>query len=174
MLIPNQNESLTQGQMLLMGFNGLFDKLNQEINNLVATLGDLEIPKSWKKLDHVKEAKSIAPHIFHAEVRAILEDIFLLKRIKTISEFFVLAQETCVTLKGMGSNMLLTDDQLAKPVKQFIAEFISRNILGIIPENITYAVCFLLQKLGLDITHEIEQKDIGAESKAIFACSRCH
>ncbi|CAH1985466.1 unnamed protein product [Acanthoscelides obtectus] len=165
MLIPNQNESLTQGQMLLMGFNGLFDKLNQEINNLVATLGDLEIPKSWKKLDHVKEAKSIAPHIFHAEVRAILEDIFLLKRIKTISEFFVLAQETCVTLKGMGSNMLLTDDQLAKPVKQFIAEFISRNILGIIPENITYAVCFLLQKLGLDITHEIEQKDIGAESK---------
>nr|CAI5830166.1 unnamed protein product [Callosobruchus analis] len=164
-LIPSQNESLTQGQMLLMGFNGLFDKLNQEINNLVTTLGDLEIPKSWKKLDHVKEAKSIAPHIFNPEVRAILEDIFLLKRIKTISEFFVLAQESCATLKGVGSNMLLTDDQLAKPVKQFIAEFISRNILGIIPENVTYAVCFLLQKLGLDITHEIEQKDIGAESK---------
>lgn len=151
--------------MLLTGFNGLFEKLHLEINNLVNTLGSLDIPRSWKKLDHVKEAKNIAPHIFNSQVRTILEDIFLLKRIKTISDFFSLAQEMCNCLKGNSILMVFSDEQLTKPVRQFIAEFISRNLLGILPETITYSICFILQKLGLDITHEIEQKDIGAESK---------
>lgn len=151
--------------MLLMGFNGLFEKLSQEVSNLVNTLGSLNIPKSWKKLDHVKEARNIAPQIFNSQVRTILEDIYFLKRIKTIADFFALAQDMCQTLKGVGTGIVFNDEQLTKPVKQFIAEFISRQLLGIMPENITYAVCFLLQKLGLDVTHEIEQKDIGAESK---------
>lgn len=164
-LIPTQSESLSQGKMLLMGFNGLFEKLSQEITNLVQTLGNLDVPKSWKKLDHVKDARNIAPHIFNTQVRGILEDIFFLKRIKAITDFFVLAQDMSATLKGVGSGVVYSDEQLTKPVKQFIAEFISRQLLGILPETITYAVCILLQNLGLDVAHEIEQKDIGAESK---------
>lgn len=164
-LIPTQSDSLSQGKMLLMGFNGLFEKLSQEIVNLTNTLGHLDIPKSWKRLDHVKEAKNIAPHIFNIQVRSILEDIFFLKRLKAIVEFFTLVQEMCQSLKGIGSGIIFNDEQLTKPVKQFIAEFISRKLLGILPEIVTYAVCFLLQHLGLDVTNEIEQKDIGAESK---------
>ncbi|KAJ8915770.1 hypothetical protein NQ315_004582 [Exocentrus adspersus] len=141
-LIPAQSETLSQGKMLLMGFNGLFEKPTQEISNLVKTLANLDIPKPWKKLDHAKESKNIAPHIFSSPVLGILEDIFFLKK-----------------------SVIFNDEQLTKPVKQYIAEFISRQLLGITPETITYAVCFLLQNLGLDVTHEIEQKDIGAESK---------
>ncbi|XP_023013215.2 serine/threonine-protein kinase Smg1 [Leptinotarsa decemlineata] len=164
-LIPSQSESLSQGKMLLMGFNGLFDKLTQEINNVTNTLGNVDIPKSWKRLDHVKEARNIAPHIFNTQVRSILEDIFFLKRLRSIVEFFSLAQDICKSLKGIGTGIIYNDEQLTKPIKQYIAEFISRKLLGILPEAITYAVCFLLQNLGLDVTHEIEQKDIGAESK---------
>ncbi|KAG5885461.1 hypothetical protein JTB14_037042 [Gonioctena quinquepunctata] len=164
-LIPSQSDSLSQGKMLLMGFNGLFDKLTQEISNLTNTLGNIDIPKSWKRLDHVKEARNIAPHIFSAQVRKILEDIFFLKKLQSIVDFFTLAQEMGRSLKGIGSGIIFNDEQLTKPIKQFIAEFISRKLLGILPEAITYAVCFLLQNLGLDVTHEIEQKDIGAESK---------
>lgn len=164
-LIPTQSESLSQGKMLLMGFNGLFEKLSQEIINLVQTLGTLDVPKSWKKLDHVKDARNIAPHIFNTQVQGILEDIFFLKKIKTITDFFTLAQDMSATLKGIGSGVVYSDEQLTKPVKQFIAEFISRQLLGILPETITYAVCIILQNLGLEVAHEIEQKDIGAESK---------
>lgn len=164
-LIPTQSEALSQGKMLLMGFNGLFEKPTHEISNLVNTMGNLDIPKSWKKLDHVKESKNIAPHIFNPRVLAILEDIFFLKKIKALTEFFALSQEMCQTIKGAGTGVIFNDEQLTKPVKQYIAEFISRQLLGISPETIAYAVAHLLQNLGLDVTHEIEQKDIGAESK---------
>ncbi|XP_076263990.1 serine/threonine-protein kinase Smg1 isoform X2 [Rhynchophorus ferrugineus] len=164
-LIPTQSDSLSHGKMLLMGFNGLFEKINQEINNLVSILGGLDIPKSWKKLDHVKDAKNISPHIFNPKIRALLESIFFLKRIMAITDFFALAQEMCANIQGTRQTVIYTDEQLTKPVKQYIADFISRQLLGVTPEAITYAICCILQDLHLDVTHEIEQKDIGAESK---------
>lgn len=164
-LVQPQNEVLSQGKMLLMGFNGLFDKLTEELDSLINTVGKIEVPLSWRRLDQVKEAKSIAAHIYNPRVKSILDDIFLLKRINTISEFFTLCVEMCQSFKGVGSLLIFNDEQLAKPVKQFIADFISRQFLGITTETIAYTICFLLQNLGLDVTNEIEQKDIGAESK---------
>ncbi|RZC27697.1 serine/threonine-protein kinase SMG1, partial [Asbolus verrucosus] len=163
-LVQTQSDVLSSGKMLLMGFNGLFDKLSQEMHNLVNTLGNLDIPISWRKLDQVKEAKSIAAHIFNPKVHEILEDIFLLKRLQAISEFFGLTLEMCQSFKG-NKHIVFSDEQLVKPVRQFIADFISKQLLGITTEAVAYTVCFLLQNLSLDVTHEIEHKDIGAESK---------
>lgn len=148
-----------------MGFNGLFDKLTEELDSLINTVGEIEVPLSWRRLDQVKEAKSIAAHIFNPKVKSVLDDIFLLKRINTISEFFTLCVEMCQSFKGIGCLLVFNDEQLAKPVKQFIADFIARQFLGITTKTIAYTICFLLQHLGLDVTNEIEQKDIGAESK---------
>ncbi|CAH0546905.1 unnamed protein product [Brassicogethes aeneus] len=164
-LIGLQTENLSQGKMLLMGFNGLFEKLSQEMNNLVSTLSDLETPKSWKKIDQVKEAKSISAHIFNPDVRKILDDIFLLKRIQTISDFLRICQDMCQSFKKNANLVIYNDEQLAKPVRQFIADFISSQLLGITTETIAYTVCCILQNLGIDLTLEIEQRDIGAEHK---------
>lgn len=164
-MVHPQTEVLTQGQMLLMGFNGLFEKLNQELNNLVATIGTIDIPTSWRKLDQVKEAKSIAAHVFHPQVKALLDDIFLLKRLQTISEFITLCVEMCQSFKGTGNVVIFNDEQLVKPIRQFISDFISRQFLGLTTEAIAYTICFLLQHLGMDVSNEIEQKDIGAENK---------
>lgn len=162
---PQPNEVLSQGKMLLMGFNGLFDKLSEELDSLITTVAKIEVPLSWRRLDQVKEAKSIAAHVFNPKVKSILDDIFLLKRINTISEFFTLCVEMCQSFKGTGNSLIFNDEQLAKPVKQFIADFIARQFLGVTTETIAYTICFLLQHLGLDVANEIEQKDIGAENK---------
>lgn len=164
-LVHPQNEGLTQGQMLLMGFNGLFEKLDQELSSLISTVGTLVVPQSWRKIDQVKEAKSIAAHVFHPKVKAVLDDIFLLKRLQTMTEFITLCVEMCQSFKGIGNVTIFTDEQLVKPIRQFIADFISRQFLGITTETIAYTICFLLQHLGIDVANEIEQKDIGAENK---------
>lgn len=166
LITSSQSDSgLSQGKMLLMGFNGLFEKINQEINNLVTSLGCLDLPKSWKKLDHVKEAKNIAPHIFNHQIKTILENIFFLKKILAISEFFAASKQMCQGVRCNVPTLIYSDEALTKPIKQFTAEFVSRFLLGVTPEIITYVICMLLQQLSLDVTHEIEQKDIGAESK---------
>ncbi|XP_044575793.1 serine/threonine-protein kinase SMG1 isoform X2 [Cotesia glomerata] len=160
------SESLTPGQMLLMGFNGLFEKLQVEGNTLVATLESLEIPTCWKKIDQIREAKEIAVPIFHEGARRVLDDIFLIKRISTIHEFFGMCREIANAFKGAEGNFNVYDDErLNKPVKIFTADFVSRQLLGVVSQTLAIAICLLLQRMGLNVTGEIEQRDIGAESK---------
>lgn len=163
-IINDQSEGVTSGKMLLMGFNGLFEKLTSEWKNLAGALSSLNIPNSWKKVDQVKEAKTISPQMNNIRVQSLLEDIFLLKRLQAMIEFFNLCAEMCHSFKGVVS-VAYPDDQLIKPVRQFIADFISKQLLGITTENIAYVICYLLQNLGFDVLEEIEQRDIGAESK---------
>ena len=160
----NQDETLTPGQMLLMGFNGLFEKLQMEGNALVMTLSTLDIPPCWKKIDQIREAKEMAAPIFNEAARRVLEDIFLIKRLHTIQEFFIMCRDFSTAFKGGLANVY-DDDRLNKPVRVFTADYVSRQLLGITSQTLAIALCFLLQRMGLNVTTEIEQRDIGAESK---------
>ncbi|KAF5305594.1 hypothetical protein FQR65_LT07674, partial [Abscondita terminalis] len=164
-LVHNQTEPLSQGKMLLMGFNGLFDKLNIECQNCINKLSLLEIPLCWRKVDQVKQARSLAPPIFSLQFKAVLDDIFLLKRLQTMYDFFKTCSEMCNSFKSPSSFVIITDEHLDKPIKKFISDFVTRHLLGISTETVAYIICILLQSLGLNLTSEIEQKDIGAEHK---------
>ncbi|XP_015127883.1 serine/threonine-protein kinase SMG1 [Diachasma alloeum] len=164
--VDQDSESLTPGQMLLMGFNGLFEKLQIEANALISTLGSLDIPACWKKIDQIREAKEIAAPIFHEGARRVLDDIFLVKRLQTIREFFAMCREIGNAFKGNDGPMSIYDDErLNKPVKSFTADYVSRQLLGVTSQTLAIFLCFLLQQVGLNVTEEIEQRDIGAESK---------
>lgn len=161
----NQEETLTPGEMLLMGFNGLFEKLQMEGNNLVATLSLVDFPVNWKKIDQIREAslQQYAP-IFNKEARQILENIFLIKRLQTMQDFFMMCRDIATAFKGGLANVY-DDDQLNKPIRAFTADYVSRQLLGVTSQTLAIALCFLLQRMGLNVTTEIEQRDIGAENK---------
>lgn len=160
----SQDETLTPGQMLLMGFNGLFEKLQMEGNALVATLSALDIPLNWKKIDQIREAKEMSAPIFNKAARKVLEDIFLIKRLHTIQEFFMMCRDIATAFKGGLANVY-DDERLNKPIRIFTADYVSRQLLGVTSQTLAIALCFLLQRMGLNVTTEIEQRDIGAESK---------
>ncbi|XP_043280213.1 serine/threonine-protein kinase SMG1 isoform X1 [Venturia canescens] len=160
----NLDESLTPGQMLLMGFNGLFEKLQMEGNALVAMLSSLDIPPSWNKIDQIRDAKAMAAMVLNESARRVLDDMFLIKRLQTIQESFAMCRDIATAYKGGLANVY-DDERLNKPVKTFTADYVSRQLLGITSQTLAIAICFLLQRMGLNVNTEIEQRDIGAESK---------
>lgn len=159
------SDTLMPGQMLLMGFNGLFDKLQVDSYNLTSNLSTLETPPCWRKIDQIKEAKALSAPIFNDQTRSLLDDIFLLKRIQTMSEFFSLCGQMCRAFKGIGLAAVYDDDRLSKPIRRFTADYVSRQLLGVTSQTIALSLCFLLQRIGINVTNEIEQRDIGAENK---------
>lgn len=161
---PNQDEALTPGQMLLMGFNGLFEKLQMEGNALIATLSTLDIPSSWRKIDQIREAKEMSAPIFNKTACQVLEDIFLVKRLHTIQEFFMMCRDIATAFKGGLANVF-DDERLNKPIRIFTADYVLRQLLGVTSQTLAIALCLLLQRMGLSVTTEIEQRDVGAESK---------
>ena len=54
-----QGSDLTSGQMLLMGFNGLFTRLDDDFTNLLEAMDAINVPDIWKKVDAVREARSM-------------------------------------------------------------------------------------------------------------------
>lgn len=52
-------ELLTPGQMLFMGFNGLFDNLGLGASNLIQELVGLNMPATWKTIDQLRDAKML-------------------------------------------------------------------------------------------------------------------
>ena len=58
------SSDLTSGQMLLMGFNGLFTRLDDEFTNLLEAVDAINVPNIWKKVDAVREARSMQVLIF--------------------------------------------------------------------------------------------------------------
>lgn len=45
--------------MLLMGFDGLFTRLDSEFAQLLACVSVLEIPDAWRKVDAIREARTL-------------------------------------------------------------------------------------------------------------------
>ena len=55
----SDSSELTPGQMLLMGFDGLFTRLEDEFTDLMETIDNLKVPDVWRKVDAVREGKSM-------------------------------------------------------------------------------------------------------------------
>lgn len=60
---PGEGEEMSPGQMLLMGFNGLFTRLEDEFIGLMDSMDSLQVPEVWKKVDAVREGKAMQVHI---------------------------------------------------------------------------------------------------------------
>lgn len=56
--VGGMNE-LAPGQMLLMGFNGLFTRLDDEFHTVLACVDTMSVPDVWKKVDVIREARSL-------------------------------------------------------------------------------------------------------------------
>lgn len=50
---------MSPGQMLLMGFNGLFTRLEDEFTGLMEAMDSLKVPEVWRKVDAVREGKAM-------------------------------------------------------------------------------------------------------------------
>lgn len=117
----------------------------------------------------------------------MLEDIFLVKRLLTIQKFFAMCRNTAYAFRGEAASVyegglagVYSDEQLNKPIRLFTADYVSRQLIGVTSQSLGIALCFLLQRMGLSVGNEIEQRDIGAESKVgsvlgllFLFCGRC-
>lgn len=91
--------------------------------------------------------------------RPVLEDIFLLKRLQTMREFFWMCSAVGRCYRGDAPNpgdppppMLVDEARLLKPVRRFTADFVSRMMLGVVTHTLAVAICKLLQRMGLNVT----------------------
>ncbi|XP_077590470.1 serine/threonine-protein kinase SMG1 [Stigmatopora nigra] len=183
---------MSAGQMLLVAFDGMFTQLEAAFSQLTEKLSSLDVPPSWRKVDVLKEARAAQLHFFDSPAqRELMDDVFFLKRLQTIREFFRICSCFAQTLSGPCADELLTsngpvglgkplyrqtnatgssgtiisEEQLTRPIKAFTAEFVWQMLIGLPSQALVLALCSTLSALNLDVVSQVEAKDFGAESK---------
>ncbi|KAL5019170.1 hypothetical protein ScPMuIL_004892 [Solemya velum] len=156
---------MTSGQMLLMGFNGLFTQLDNEFAELLEAFDALRVPDVWRKVDAVRDAKSMQLSSFSMSTQGMLSSMFFVKRLQAMQEFFHMCTQFAATLQGLEGGSCYDDEQMSKPIKKFIAEYVRKQVIGFPSQILGYILCVLVNSLGVNVTAEIELKDVGAESK---------
>ncbi|XP_077940467.1 serine/threonine-protein kinase SMG1 isoform X6 [Gasterosteus aculeatus] len=192
---PGQDTpKMSAGQMLLVAFDGMFTQLEAAFGQLTEKLSSLEVPAAWRKVDVLREARAAQLHFFDsASQRQLMEDVFFLKRLQTIRDFFRLCASFAQTLSGTPSPAedllptngpvglgkplyrrpsaagsgaaVVSEDQMSRPIKAFTAEFVRQMLMGLSGQAIGLALCSTLSALGLDVVSQVEAKDFGADSK---------
>uniref|UniRef100_A0A8C2ZQ79 non-specific serine/threonine protein kinase n=1 Tax=Cyclopterus lumpus TaxID=8103 RepID=A0A8C2ZQ79_CYCLU len=192
---PGQDTpKMSAGQMLLVAFDGMFTQLETAFGQLTEKLSSLEVPLAWRKVDVLREARATQLHFFDGvNQRQLMEDVFFLKRLQTIRDFFRLCASFAQTLSGTcspaedllptngpvglgkplyrrpsatGSGVaVVSEEQMTRPIKAFTAEFVRQMLMGLPSQALGLALCSTLSALGLDVVAQVEAKDFGAESK---------
>ena len=111
------------------------------------------IPKSYKNCAEVVSMFCQAP-VYDSAPRAVLEDIFLVKRLQTMQELFALCESNAAGFRGCPntSTAPLDDDRLNRPVRRFTADYVSNQLLGVFSHTLAIAICLLLQNIGVNVT----------------------
>ncbi|KAF4800880.1 Serine/threonine-protein kinase SMG1 [Turdus rufiventris] len=183
----DETPKMSAGQMLLVAFDGMFAQVETAFGLLIEKLNKMEIPLAWRKIDIIREARSTQVNFFDDDNnRQVLEEIFFLKRLQTIKEFFRLCGTFSKTLSGISSledqnavngpvqivnvkalyrNSCFSEDQMAKPIKAFTADFVRQLLIGLPNQALGLTLCSFISALGVDIIAQVEAKDFGAESK---------
>ncbi|XP_062590366.1 serine/threonine-protein kinase SMG1-like isoform X1 [Saccostrea cucullata] len=164
-ILSGSGEDMSPGQMLLMGFNGLFTRLEEEFTGLMEAMDSLLVPDVWRKVDAVREGKAMQLSSFTSSTRHYLSSLFFVKRLQTMQAFFHMCTQYAANLQGIEGGNCYDDEQLSRPVKRYIAEYVRKQVIGFPSQVLGYMLCVFIDALGVNVTAEIEFKDIGAEFK---------
>ncbi|XP_067088604.1 serine/threonine-protein kinase SMG1 isoform X1 [Osmerus mordax] len=180
---------MSAGQMLLVAFDGMFAQLEAAFGQLTEKLASLEVPSAWRKVDVLWEARAAQAHLLDSPAqRHVLEEVFFIRRLQTIRDFFRLCCSFAQTLAGTcppagedpgppngpvglgkplyrGPAAVVSEEQMSRPIKAFTAEFVRQMLMGLPTQALGLALCSALSGLGLDLISQVEAKDFGAEGK---------
>ncbi|XP_068192330.1 serine/threonine-protein kinase SMG1 isoform X2 [Antennarius striatus] len=192
---PGQDTpKMSAGQMLLVAFDGMFTQLENTFGQLTEKLSSLEVPPAWRKVDVLREARAKQLLVFDSlNQRQLMEEVFFLKRLQTIRDFFrlcasfaqalsgagvpaddllptngpvALGKPLCLLPSATGSGVtVVSEEKMTRPIKAFTAEFVGQMLMGLPSQALGLALCSILSALGLDVVAQVEAKDFGSESK---------
>ena len=57
------------------------------------------------------------------------------------------------------------EEQIIRPIKVFIADFVRKQLIGLPGQVLGHVLCMLIEGLGVSVTAEVALRDVGANSK---------
>lgn len=172
-----------RGRKLFAIFDNIFDAIQQKHQSLIEHCRGATVPGHWQRINHIKDSVDLAvsqgdpracaslklfihfqAFVLDANAHTVLTDIFMVKLLEAMVEIFTFVLQFACAFKGTGMCPAYDDDQLCRPLRKIISDFVLRQMLGLQPFLVAVFLCHWLEDSGIDIEREANTVDIGASN----------
>ncbi|CAD5118686.1 DgyrCDS7369 [Dimorphilus gyrociliatus] len=164
-LITSTSENLTNGQMIFVGFHGLFERVFIEWQNFTERSSKMRIPHEWYWVDIAFDVKTLQLNPVTDLTCQPLRLLWFVEEIHAMVTFFERATEANNAYTGKVDSVLSNELQLEQPIRQFIAKFTQQQMLGYSTEMLSHHICACVSALGFDVKAVLRTNDIGATNR---------
>ncbi|RWS12933.1 Serine/threonine-protein kinase SMG1-like protein [Dinothrombium tinctorium] len=164
-----QVSNLTSGQMLLIGFNAIFTKLDDELENLLSCIEKWTNSKEFLKIDLIADAKNLMKKTENVQLSCFLEQLKVMYQVFSLciskANFLDVQNER----KYINGDLLpLTHSQMIESVQFHIGKYVQKKLAGLASMTMGFAVCEMIQSFKVNIA-----KDSSLESTSLeYLCNQ--
>lgn len=166
-------EEDTVGGKLLKKIDEAFEILNQKHKNILKAFEKIEQKLYLMKIDHINDSYKLV-QIMLSQL-PVLNEIFLIKKFEALLQFFTESLQTACAFKGTGPGNPMNSEVHCRPIKNYIAAFIWRLVLGMGPLAVAQTLCIVIEGTGLNLASETHNElgQIGLEEQCKKAVNHC-
>lgn len=143
-----QYEAMTvdcMGKKIFLALNAMFvemTKVSKKVLSFDKTLNIL--PDDWSDLAELQQAKNLFISPMKTTICMTLEQVFLVKRIQTMIEFFSCCLQIAWAFKGSGVPVNFDSEFLTRPLKAYISECLMKYVLGRGSHSLSIIICSIM------------------------------
>lgn len=135
------------GRKIFLAINGMFAKLYNAAKKALSfdkALGAL--PHEWSEVSEIQQSRGLFVSPIRASVSMTLEQIFLVKKVQAMIEFFSCCLQAAWAFKGSGVIVNLDLEFLSRPLKSFISECLLKFVTGRASYSLSVMICCMLDQ----------------------------
>ena len=103
------------------------------------------VPEEWLKVSEIQQARNLFTSPLKATITMTLDQLFFVNRIQAMIDFFSFCVEIAWAFKGSGVLVNFETEFLARPLKSYISECLSKCVLGRGSYSLSVIICCLLE-----------------------------
>ncbi|XP_070506242.1 serine/threonine-protein kinase Smg1 [Chironomus tepperi] len=141
-----QQDDDSLGKKIFMSCHGAFEELCRYSKKIMSFDKLLStIPDEWTTITEIEQARMLFITPMKTSIFMTLDQLFMVKRIQTLIEFFGYCLQIAWAFKGSGVIVNLDIEFLSHPLKVFIADLFTKCVFGRGSYSLSIIVCSLLQ-----------------------------
>lgn len=135
------------GKKIFMSCHGAFEELCRYSKKIMSFDKSLSvITDEWSTIAEIEEARTLFITPMRTSIFMTLDQLFMVKRIQTLIEFFGYCLQIAWAFKGSGVMVNTDIEFLSHPLKVFITELFTKCVIGRGSYSLSIITCCMLQQ----------------------------
>lgn len=134
------------GKHIFLSCHAMFEEMNKISKKVLSFDKMLIVPDEWAEISEIQQARAIFVSPMKTSTFVTLDQIFAVKRIQTMIDFFSLCLQVAWAFKGSGVMASIDPEILSRPLKKYISDCLTSYILGRGSFCLSLIICCLVDQ----------------------------